>query len=313
MKWKDVYQLVRDTLTEWFDSKTFQLGAALAYYGVFSIAPILLIAIAIAGKLFGEDAAQGQVKKRLHETFGPAVADAVEKAIGYAHISGSGGLATLIGAAVLLFGAIGLFSQLQAALNSIWNVMPSPGRGLWGAVADRLISFLMVVGIATLLLLSLAASAVLSTVDELLSPEALPGGVYLWRAVHSVVSLGLLTLLFAMLYKFLPDAKIPWHPVWVGAAVSALLFTAGSYLIGLYLGRNSVTSAYGAAGSLVVILLWVYYSSQIVLLGAVFTRVYANRYGQPPEPASNAMPMTREAGNRQEPPRPEDIQTARRV
>lgn len=313
MKWKAVYELVRDTVREWFESKTFQLGAALAYYGVFSIAPILVIAVAIAGALFGESAARGQVATHLRETFGPAVADAVQQALGYVHTSGSSGLASALSVLVLLFGAIGFFAQLQAALDTIWNVMPKPGRGLWGVVADRLISFLMVLLIAALLLLSLLASAVLAAMDQLLTATALPGGVYLWRGVHWVVSLGLLTLLFALLYKIMPDVKIAWRAVWVGAAVTALLFTVGSYLIGLYLGRASVTSAYGAAGSLVIILLWVYYSSQIVLLGAEFTRLYADRYGQPAQPADNAVPMTAAARIRQGTPSPGDAQAALRA
>ncbi len=292
MRAKELVTLPKETLSEWYNSDTFQLGAALAYYGIFAIAPTLVIALAIAGMIFGPEAAQGHLQSRLEQIVGPTVASAIEKTLSSAHTTGGGWLATCISAVVLVFGAIGLFSQLQSALNSIWGVAPKPGRGIWGAVLDRLLSFLVVVCFVVLLVLSLAANAALSFVIHFFPAEELPGSIYLWQALRWVVSLALLTGLFAVIYKVLPDARISWRDVWVGAIATALLFTLGNYLIGLYLSRSSVASAYGAAGSLVIILLWVYYSSQIVLLGAVFTKVYARRRGQRIEPSENAVPLS---------------------
>jgi membrane protein len=309
---KRLYKLLSKALRRWWDCGTFQMGAALSYYAVFSIPPILTIALFVAGALFGEEAARGQLSDRLKETLGPAVAKAIETTIGYAQTSGGGVLATIISVIVLLFAAIGLFSQLQSSLNTIWNVMPGPNSTWWSAIRDRLLSFVGVILIAVLLLLSLAANAVLSAVSGWLSTMvSLPGGIPLWEVLRWVVSLALLTVLFALLYKFLPDVRIRWKAVWVGAVVTSALFALGNFLIGFYLGRSSVTSAYGAAGSLVIVLLWVYYSSQVVLLGAVFTRVYASDLGDYIVPAENAIPMTVEDRLRVGSPDPEDLKRLR--
>jgi membrane protein len=313
MKGKELYELLKTTLARWYDSGTFQLGAALAYYAIFAIPPILVIALAVAGALFGQEAARGQLANRLAEAVGPAVAKAIESTIGYAETKGGGAIATVISIVVLLFAAVGLFTQLQMSLNTIWNVRPRPDRGWWDMIRDRLLSFLMVLVIAVLLLLSLAANAVLSAVSGWFSQLALPGGNSLWEALRWIVSLGLMTLLFAALYKVLPDVKIGWKAVWIGAVVTAVLFTVGNFLIGLYLGRASVTSAYGAAGSLVVVLLWVYYSSQVVLLGAEFTRVYADRRGHAVQPADNAIAMTAEDRIRRGTPASEDLRRSARA
>jgi membrane protein len=193
---------------------------------------------------------------------------------------------------ILILGSLGLFTQLQTALNTIWQVKPKPGRGIWGAVKDRFLSFLLVLNVGALLVAALMVNAALSAVSGFFPEFHLPGGAFLWEALRWLVSMSLLTLLFATVYKILPDVKIGWRDVWVGAATTAVLFTIGNYLIGLYLGRSSVASTYGAAGSLVIILLWVYYSSQILLFGAEFTRVYAAKYGHPIGPSDNAIPMT---------------------
>ena len=292
MNWKKPWEVVKQTAVDWSESNTFDLGAALAYYGVFAIAPILVIALAIAGMVFGEEFASSELFARLRETAGPAVAEAIAQSLQYAKTSGQGWLATGISVAILILGSLGLFTQLQTALNTIWRVKPKPGRGIWGVVKDRFLSFLLVLSIGALLVAALVVNTALAALSGFFPEFHLPGGAVLWEALRWLVSLGLLTLLFAMIYKVLPDVQLAWRDVWVGAATTAVLFTIGNYLIGLYLGRGSVTSTYGAAGSLVIILLWVYYSSQILLFGAEFTRVYADKHGRRMAPADNALPMT---------------------
>jgi len=294
MKIKDLFGLLKETLFEWYASNTFQLGAALAYYSVFAIAPTLVLALSIAGRIFGAEAAAGHLEARLGEVAGPTVAAAIEETLSYVHASGETRFATLASLTALLFGAIGAFTQLQAALNAIWGVMPKPGRSIWRVVADRFISFLIVLCVGILLVLSLATSTALVVLSSYFPPAGLPGSLHFWRALHWLITFALLTLLFAVIFRMLPDVKIAWRDVWIGAATTSTLFTVGNYPIGLYLGRSSVSSAYGAAGSVIIVLLWVYYSSQIVLLGAEFTKVYARRSGHPLIPAAHAICLTPE-------------------
>jgi membrane protein len=238
------------------------------------------------------------VAEQVERVAGPNVGRAIEEMLSYSHATGAGTFATAVSLAILLFSATTIFGELQDGLNTIWGVQPRPGRGILDTVKDRFWSFLIVLGVGLLLLLALAASAVVSAVSNFLGPN-LPGeSVYLWRAIQLTVTVGLLTLLFAMIYKVLPDVDLGWKDVWVGALITALLFTLGTYLIGLYLGWTSMASAYGAAGSPLVILLWVYYSSQVLLFGAEFTQVYATRYGRP-RVYANAEPVTAEARARQ--------------
>jgi membrane protein len=288
MKLKVVWDLLKQTCIEWYNDNTFTLGAALAYYTVFSIAPVLIIAIAVAGLIFSQEAAREQLTQEVSETVGQQVALALNDLIRYAQSPQQGILATIISVVVLIVGATSLFAQLQYSLNTIWNVQPKPGRGLWGVLRDRILSFTLVVSIGFLLLVSLAVSAALAALGKFLSGAGLPGGAALWQIVNAALSFGFITLLFALIYKFLPDVHIAWNDVWIGAAVTGLLFTAGKHLIALYLGQTNAVSPYGAAGSLVVVLLWVYYSSQILLLGAEFTEVYACRSGKPIVPSANA-------------------------
>jgi membrane protein len=271
----ELFDLCRSTFREWSADKAPQLGAALAYYSLFSIAPLLIIAVSIAGWVFGESAAQGQLSSQLHDTVGPGPARAIEDLIVHTRSNPSGPWATVIGTVTLLVGAAGLFGQLQDAMNTIWKVEPKSNRGWLAVLRERSLPFAMVVAGGFLLIVSLVASAVLAEVAQFLRPEALPGGAGLWQALNSVVSFGFFVLVFALIYREVPDVRIAWGDVWPGALVTALLFSAGKYLIGLYLGHSGATSAYGAAGSLVLVLLWVYYSSQIFLFGAEFTRVYA--------------------------------------
>lgn len=273
-----ILRLFKATFDKWRADKAPRLAAALAYYTLFSIAPLLVIAIGMAGLLFGQEMAQSQVFASLQELIGERGADAIHTMIENTAKPRSGIIATAAGVVTLWFGASGVFNQLKDALNTIWGVTPKPGRGVWGVLKARLESFLLVLGIGFLLGLSLIANAVVATLVKFLS-HWLPGGAAVWQAVDLLVSFAVITVLFAFLYKILPDVKVAWSDVWIGAAVTSGLFALGRYLIGLYLSRVGIASLYGAAGSLVVLLLWVYYSAQILLFGAEFTCVYANRYG----------------------------------
>jgi membrane protein len=299
MNWKTLLGLIKDTYSEWSEDKAPRLGAALAYYTVFSLAPLLIIAIGIAGLVFGKEAAQGEIIGQVEDTIGAPAGKAIQDMLKHSYTSGESIWATVVGVVVLFFGASGVFVQLQDALNAVWRVTPKPGRGWMETIRERFLSFAAVLGIGFLLLVSLIISAALSALNRFLTPAALPGGVYLWQALNILVSLGFITLLFALMFKVLPDVRIAWRNVWVGALVTAVLFTVGKYLIGLYLGRSSTASAFGAAGSLVVILVGVYYSAQILLFGAEFTRVYACRHGACIEPKDYAMAVTPEARIRQ--------------
>jgi membrane protein len=304
MRIRDLYGLLRQTYQEWSADKAPQLGAALAYYSVFSIAPLLIIAVAIASFVFGEAAAQGQISTQVRDTVGPTAAAAIEDVVAHSHRDGVGIWATVIGIGTLLIGAAGVFGQLQDALNTVWKVEPRPDRGWLVVLRERLVPFTMVLGAGFLLLVSLVVSAVLSALTEFLTPEALLGGASLWMVLNNLVSLGVITLLFAVIFKYLPDVRIAWTDVWIGALVTAVLFTVGKYLLGLYLGLSGVSSAFGAAGSLVLILVWVYYSAQIFLFGAELTRVYAIHRGSRVEPTDNAVPVSAENRVRQGMPHP---------
>lgn len=290
---KAVAILLKDTFWEWFDDNVQRHGAALAYYTIFSLAPLLIIAIAIAGLAFGQEAAQGQIMDQIKSLLGEDGAKAVQTMIENARQPAAGIVATIFGIIMLLFGATGAFAQLQESLNAIWGVAPKPGRGILGVVKDRFMSFAMVVGIGFLLLVSLLLSAALAALGKFFS-HLLPVPEGVLHALTFLISFLVITLLFAMMYKVLPDVKIAWRDVWIGAAMTALLFTLGKFLIGLYLGKSGVASAYGAAGSLVLILLWVYYSSQILLFGAELTYAFANKYGSRIEPAENAVLIDKE-------------------
>jgi len=310
MRPKVIWSLLKETFNEWSEDKAPRLGAALAYYTIFSLAPLLIIVTGIAGLIFGEQAARGQIVAQLRETAGEPTASAIEELLKNTQETGGGSLAAILGLALLLFGATGMFVQLQDALNTIWKVTPKPGRPILSMLRDRLLSFALVVGTAFLLLLLLVVSAALAALNRFMPPNALPGDTHGWQVINALVSFAFCTLLFAMIYKILPDVRIAWRDVWVGAAVTALLFTAGKYLLSLYLGQSSTTSAFGAAASLVIVLLWVYYSAQILLFGAEFTRAYADRFGSQVCPTENAVRITPEQLARQGMPRREDIEAA---
>jgi membrane protein len=283
--------LLKQTASEWMEDDAPTLGAALAYYTVFSLAPLMTIAIAMAGFFFGKEAAQGQIFDELRVLLGEEGGKAVEEMVQSANAHPAAGIvATIISVVMLLVGASGVFGQLQASLNTIWGVKPKPGRGVLGIIQDRLLSFGFTLVVGFLLLVSLLLTAGIALVADWVG-SLMPGSETIAQMLNILFSLAMITLLFAMIFKFLPDAKIAWRDVWVGAFITAALFTIGKFALGIYLGKSGVASSYGAAGSLIVLLLWVYYSSQILFFGAEFTQVYANRFGTRVAPADNAVPV----------------------
>ncbi|HSE60371.1 MAG TPA: YihY/virulence factor BrkB family protein [Nitrospiraceae bacterium] len=283
-----LWGLLKRTAAEWSEDKVPRLGAALAYYTIFAIVPLLVIIITMIGLFFGQEAAQSHILTQLAGLVGQQSAEAIRDMLQRAHQPSGGIVATAIAVVTLLLGASGLFGQLQDALNTIWGVEPRPGRGIWGLIQDRFLSFMAVLGTGFLLLVSLVLSAALSALGTWFS-GLLPAPEVLLQTLNLLVSFGVITLLFAMMFKLLPDARIAWRNVWVGAGITALLFTLGKFLIGLYLGKSDIGSAYGAAGSLVIVLVWVYYSAQILLFGAEFTQVYANASGAAIVPTDQAV------------------------
>lgn len=269
---------LREVVQEWSNDNALTLGAALAYYTIFSLAPLLVLAIAVAGLVFGRAAAQGEIVTQIQGVLGPSGAELIESMIEKASEPASGVVATVISLLTMFFGASGVFGQLQGSLNQIWGADTQRRKGVKGQLQRRAASFSMILGIGFLLLVSLALSATISGLHQFID-EYLTVPAELLSLTNLTVSFLIVTALFAMIFKLLPDARIEWRDVWLGAAVTALLFTLGKSLIGIYLGRAGVTSVYGAAGSLVLVLLWVYYSSQLLFLGAEFTEVYSRRYG----------------------------------
>ena len=278
-KLKEIWSLIKETFQDWSEDKAPRLAAALSYYTVFSLAPLLVLVIAITGFIIGNNQQiREQIITQVQSTVGAQGAEAVSTLIDNTSQPRSGIIATIIGVGTLLLGATGLFGQLQDALNTIWEVKPKEGRGIMGMIKDRFLSFTMILGVSFLLLVSLVISAALTLINNYFT-NLLGGLGILAQILNIVISIGVISLIFAMIFKILPDVEISWGDVWIGALVTAILFTIGKQLLGVYLGSSATTSAYGAAGSLVVLLLWVYYSAQILFLGAEFTQVYARRYG----------------------------------
>lgn len=268
--------LTRQTLNEFLGHQPFQMAAALSYYTLFSLAPLLLVIVGIAGLVFGHEASSGRLVARLQTLMGPQAARTIQSIIGNAARPSSGLLSTAIGVVMLVIGSSTVFVQLQTALNRIWNVATTDKRGVVKAfLRERLLSMAMVLSLGFLLLVSLFFSTVISGLHHYLA-HLFPGAFVLLRLLNVVVSLALITGIIALIFYFLPDVYVAWPSVWVGAFITSLLFTLGRYLIGLYLGRAGIASVYGAAGSVVVLMIWVYYSSLIIFLGAEITRVYAN-------------------------------------
>jgi membrane protein len=274
-----IFNLARDAISAWIDDYGQSMGAALAYYAIFSIAPLLLIVISIAGLVFGADAARGEILQQLTGLMGNDAAHAVEGLIESASEPTTSAAAAVVGVVMLIIGSTTVFGELQDAMDRIWRVPQEnkPG-GVWGLLRSRILSFGMILGIGFLLMVSLVFSAALSALENWWTPS-FGNATLLASAVNQIVGFILTAAAFALIYKIMPRVHIRWHDVWVGAGVTSLLFTVGKYLIGLYIGKSGVTSMFGAAGSLVVLLVWVYYSAQIFLIGAEFTWVYSHAFG----------------------------------
>ena len=306
---KSIWGLLNRTVTQWLEDQPFQLASSLSYYTLFSLAPLLIIVIAIAGFAFGREAAQQQIVGSIQGMIGQQSAEAVQGMIQNAsNEPKTGMIATVVGLVTLILGAGGVVGQLQTSLNTIWGVAPKPGQGVWGFLRQRFISYAMILGIGFLLLVSLVISAVVASLTQFIG-SFFGDAKIIAHAFDLLFSFVLITALFGMIYKFLPDVRIEWRDVWIGAALTSVLFTVGKFLIGLYLGHSGVSSTYGAAGSLITVLLWVYYSSLIFFLGAEFTQVYASLYGSGVTPTEHAEPIS--AQKRETPP-PERRTTDRR-
>ena len=286
-------RLLKATFTDWMEDKALRLSAALAYYSIFSIAPLLVIAISVAGLVLGEEAVRGQLDGQLNSYIGPQASSVVQSMVQSASKRSDGWMGAVSGFATLLVGASGLFAQLKDALNTIWEVKAKGGRGVWGFVRERLLNFGMVLAIGFLLLTSLFLTTALAAFngyfERIIGLPPIAVGV-----IAFLVSFGVVTMLFALIFKVLPDAQIEWRSVWTGAVVTALLFELGKFGLSYYLGRESTASSFGAAGSVVLLLLWVYYASCILLFGAEFTQVYAHESGHEILPSPGAEPVTAE-------------------
>ena len=278
MNLSKIGRLLKETFKQWQQDKASRIAAALAYYTVFSVSPLLVIAIAIAGAFFGQDTAQQQITEQLTGLIGEDGIEPILMALDNISQPKIRGLASLISIGVLILGASGIFAQLQDALNTVWKVTPQPGQGILPFLRKRLSSFLMVLAIGVLLILSMLLSTVVTAISKY-RVDLIPGSQILWENLDFIVSLGLMTFLFGLMFKYVPDVKIPWKDVFIGSVITALLFIFGKFLLGVYISRGSLGSAYGAAGSLIVFLAWVYYSAQIILFGAEFTQVYSQMYG----------------------------------
>jgi len=278
MDFKHFFDVARKSVSAWSDDYAPSMGAAIAYYTVFSLAPLLLIVIAVAGAVFGREAVQGEIVAQLQGLIGHDGAVAVQGLIKSASAPADGLVAGGISLIVLLVGATTVFGELQSALDRIWQVPQGIKSGLWATLKSRLLSFGMILGLAFLLMVSLVVSAGVAAFGRF-AGDMVPGWEIALQLLNLCISLGITTLLFAMIYKLMPQARIAWRDVWVGAIVTAVLFNVGKLLISLYVGKTSVASSYAAAGSIIVLLVWVYYSAQIFLLGAEFTWVFANEHG----------------------------------
>ncbi len=284
----NAWALLKNSAVEWWNDNTFRLAASLAFYTIFSVAPVLLIAVGTASLFFAREQAVNSVVSELQRLVGPQGADAIRTVLESSAGIGKGAWAITIGVITLILGASVVFAELQSALNVIWDVKVEVRRGfVLDYVLDRLRSFSIAAGVGFLLLVSLVLSAALTALQDYMT-SWMPSLPWVWQAANIGVSFLIVGLLFAMIYKFLPDVEIGWHDVWIGAFVTSFLFNGGKYLISLYLGHAAIGSAFGAAGSFAVLLVWIYYSALISFFGAEFTQVYARRHGRKIAPQRNA-------------------------
>jgi len=287
MNIKTAWTLVQRTVKKWREDEASRFAAALAFYTMFSIAPLLIIVIGVTGIILGEAAAEGEVAEQLEDLVGASSAELVQSAIQRMNRTGASVWATAIGFVTLFIGATTLFSELQNDLNKLWKVKVKPGMGIWGLLRTRLLAFVMILVVGFLLLLSVVLSTVLTSLGAYFA-DFIPELPTILRIANFLISFLIVVLLFAAIYKYLPDVQLRWRDVWVGAVVTGLLFVIGKYFIGLYLGRSTLASIFGAAGALVIILLWVYYSAQILFFGAEFTQAQINIRGEIIQPAKYA-------------------------
>lgn len=292
---KLIFRLFADAYREWSHDRAARIGAALAYYALFSLAPLLVIMITIAGAVYGEAAAEGKIVAAITDQVGPDTAASVERLLADVHAAGSRLVSTVVSSILLIIGATNFFSQLRDALNTMWNVRRKPRNHFLGGVIeiahDRLLATIMVLSLGILLLAALAISASLTVLNGWLQTIITPNTSFLLKGGNLLTGLGLMTLLFALTFKLLPDVKIAWQVVWVGALVTSALFNLGAFLIGLYLGYGKPQTILGAAGSLVVLMIWMAYTAQIIFFGAKFALVYGAAIGKPIVPAANAVAM----------------------
>ena len=292
---RTVWELVRAAFSEWWEDNTFRLAASLAFYTIFSLAPILLIAVEIAAIVLSREQAQQQIVRQIEDLVGSEGGKAIQEVLRGAGRIGGNLKAVALGLAAILVGSTAVFAELQSALNQIWDVRADPRRNvIKGLLRTRLRSFALALAVGFLLLVSLALSALLTAVQEFLADQ-MPGLPWMWQVGNFLVSFVVVAVLFAMIYKYLPDVQITWRDVIIGAVVTAVLFSLGKWLIGLYLGRVAFASTYGAAGSFVVLLIWIYYSALISFLGAEFTQVYARRFGSRIRPEPHAIRVGKKA------------------
>jgi membrane protein len=289
--------LLKQTYAGWKADKASRLAAALAYYTIFSLAPMLVIVIAVAGLIWQRDAVQGAVMNQIGGLVGAQGAEFVSGLLEGAGNTKEGIAATIVGIITLLFGALGVFNALHDSLNAIWGVKEEETKGIWNSIkkviVNRFLSFTMILGIGFMLLVSLVISTGISALGTWIG-GLFPFHEFILQTINLVISLGVVTVFFALIFKVLPDANVAWRDVWIGAFVTAVLFSIGKTLIGLYLGSSAVASSFGAAGSLVLLLLWIYYSAQILFFGAEFTQVYANQLGSKIVPeGETAVPQTK--------------------
>ncbi|MGV3540445.1 MAG: YihY/virulence factor BrkB family protein [Rufibacter sp.] len=288
-KLKDTWCLVKESWLDFLDNNSFQKGAALAYYTVFALPPILIIMINIAGAFFGREEVRGQVYRQLRELLGRQGALDIQQMVETINKSADFNWATIISVVTLLIGATGVFVSLQESLNQIWGVKPKPRNEYLKLLRDRLLSFAMILAIVFLLLVSLIVHAALVAITNFLTNQIDESMLQLMSLVNLLVSTGVVTFLFALIYKFLPDAKVRWTDVWIGSLVTALLFAVGKSVLGIYLGNSNFAGIYGTAGSIIIVLTWVFYTSQVVFYGAQFTLAYARRYGTDIYPSDYAV------------------------
>jgi membrane protein len=296
---KRFFNLFKDAGKDFMADSAPRLGASVAFYTIFSISPLFIIVIAIASFFFGAEAARGQIYEQISGLVGPKGAEAIQSIISHPGAEKTGIVATIIAAITLLLGSTGVFMELQQALNRIWEVEVKGGGGIWGFVKHRLLSFAMVLSIGFLLLVSLILTAGISALGKYVG-SYLPAFEAVSQVLNFVASFGVITVLFAFIFKYMPDVRMPWKDVWMGAAITSLLFAVGKLGLGMYLAKSTTANAFGAAGSLVVVLLWVYYSAQILFFGAEITQVYAKQRGSKVVPTKHAK-LKEEGEQRKEP------------